>query len=237
MFFSQAAIDAVSHATSSVDDVVDTTDCTTVEIMEHPDELGDDERLVASYLIDLEKAESSIPTEKLSHPLKSVKVDDEFPLLEDKSSNVSTSPKKKPNKAVTAQTLLSCSDKCYEAIKLMEGTLKKRKSFASTNKDINLSLNALKVISSNVEKAAGAHLSSYDQTVRKRMRVQEEDLYWMSNNENDSSKVQLQKSRSTCLSVLAENANKDNVIPSKKVAKKKEQLRTRFINVQKDSKV
>eukprot|EP00957_Ditylum_brightwellii_P022494 1697449-Ditylum_brightwellii.AAC.1 len=74
----------------------------------------------------------------------------------------------KSNKAMTAQTMLSCSDRCNEAIKLLEGTLSGKKSVVASNKDLQLPLKALKCMMKEVEGTATLHLGSYDKAVKKR---------------------------------------------------------------------
>eukprot|EP00957_Ditylum_brightwellii_P189213 14402373-Ditylum_brightwellii.AAC.1 len=85
------------------------------------------------------------------------------------------------NKAISAQSLLPCSDSNLEAIHLIEMTLKSKKSVSTYSKDVGLVMSMLKEASKNMETAATSHTSSFDKAVCRLKHVQEEDEYFMNN--------------------------------------------------------
>ena len=84
---------------------------------------------------------------------------------------------KKENKAMSAKSILSCTEKCNDGINLIKNCMDGSKSIPTTNKDINIPLKYLKRVTTDVEIAASNHLTSYANILRKRKIVQEKDEF------------------------------------------------------------
>ena len=83
---------------------------------------------------------------------------------------------------MSAQSNLSCTEKCNYVINLLKNCIDGSKSIPTANKDIHLWLETLKKVTTDVEIAAYKYLTSYANILRKRKRVQEEDEFNLKNN-------------------------------------------------------
>eukprot|EP00957_Ditylum_brightwellii_P102368 7803468-Ditylum_brightwellii.AAC.1 len=115
---------------------------------------------------------------------------------------------------MTAQTMLSCSDRCNEAIKLLKGTLSGKKSVATSNKDVQLQLRVLKCMMKEVEDAATCHLGLYDKAARKRKCVQEDNEFSLQLNPKwCKTNSDVLKSRSKCSDYVKKCNDEDDSEP------------------------
>ena len=74
---------------------------------------------------------------------------------------------------MSAQSIISCTEKCNEMINLLNNSMDVSKSIPTVNKDIRLAIKTLKKETTYVEREASNHLVSYAKILRKRKRVQE----------------------------------------------------------------
>ena len=103
---------------------------------------------------------------------------------------------KKENKAMSAQSIISCTEKCNDVINLLNNFMGGSKSKPTANKDIHLALKTFNKVTTYVERAASNHLTSYAKILRKRERVQEEDDFYLKNTQYGNSV--LKKARFNC---------------------------------------
>ena len=73
---------------------------------------------------------------------------------------------KKENKAISAQSILFCTEKCNDIIILLKNSMDGSKIIPNENKVIHLSLKTLKKVTTDVEISASIHLISYANTLQ-----------------------------------------------------------------------
>ena len=78
---------------------------------------------------------------------------------------------------MSAQSIISCTEKCNDVINLLKNYMDGRKSISTANEDIYLALKTLKKVAKDVEREASNHLTPYANIIFKRKRVQEEDEF------------------------------------------------------------
>ena len=86
------------------------------------------------------------------------------------------------------------------------------KSIPTANKGIHLSLKTLKKLTTDVERAASNHLTSYSNIPHKRKIVQEEYELYLKNNQYKNST--LKKPRFNCMGFLESEDSKNRKITS-----------------------
>jgi hypothetical protein len=146
--------------------------------------------------------------------------DDEYPLMDDYKKKRNRK-KKRLNKVVSAQMLLSASDRYTSAIQLLEATVGRNKTVSSENKDLKLAISTLKSVSENVESVASKHLGSYEMILRKRKREDEKDEYMLNVRPNTLKNKTLTKTRMECKNIIIDNKkNKKEEVKLKKDNKK-----------------
>ena len=103
---------------------------------------------------------------------------------------------------MSAQSIISCAEKCNGVINLLKNCMDGRKIISTANKDIRITLKALKKVSTDAERARAEsnHLTSYANILRKRKRFQEEDDFYLKNTQCGNSA--LKKARFNCKSFL-----------------------------------
>ena len=82
---------------------------------------------------------------------------------------------------MSAQSIISCTEKCNDLINLLNNCMDGRKSIFTANKDIHLVIKTLKKATKDVERAASNHLTSYAKILHNRKRIQEEDEFYLKN--------------------------------------------------------
>ena len=97
---------------------------------------------------------------------------------------------------MSAQSMISCTEKCNDVINLLKNCMYGRKSISTANKDIHLALKNLKKVTTDLERAAFNHLRSYAKIIRKRKRVQQED--WFNLEKTKCGNAALNKTRFNC---------------------------------------
>ena len=125
-----------------------------------------------------EKESSSIPNIKDTV----TKAKDEESMCDDdkKEGDDTGDQKKKKNKLMSAQCILSSTDKCSDIIVLLENVYNKFRK----HPDVNIAINALKEVSNEISTAAFQHLGNYAKEVRKRNRVIEQHQSEQQNGKN-----------------------------------------------------
>ena len=73
---------------------------------------------------------------------------------------------------MSAQSILSCKEKCNDVINLLKNCMDSRERIPTANKDIHIALKTLKKVPRDVERAASNHLTSYAKILCKRKIVQ-----------------------------------------------------------------
>ena len=209
MFFTTKAVSAVPNSVNNIDTHVQNDKVAKAKSRVEPEvnalldyEDDDDGFVASSILLEIKSSRNSNEAKPSEENIKGeaeVKNEDTPVFVEVNDENKKDN-KDKPNKAVSAQAMLSCSDHCQEAVKLLESIMKGKKQVSTSNKDLHLVLKTLKCVSAEVEEAASAHMGSYNISVRKRKRVQEEDEYLMRNNPKQSrTNLDVHKSRFNCM--------------------------------------
>ena len=66
---------------------------------------------------------------------------------------------KKENKAMSAQSIISCTEKYNDVINLLKNSMDGIKSIPTTNKDVHISPETMKKITIDVEITASKHLT------------------------------------------------------------------------------
>ena len=69
---------------------------------------------------------------------------------------------------MSAQSIISCTEKCNDVINLLKNCMDGRKSIPTANKYTHLALKTLKQVTIDMERAASNHLTSYANIIRKR---------------------------------------------------------------------
>ena len=78
---------------------------------------------------------------------------------------------------MSAQSIISCTEKCNDVINLLKNCIDGSKSIPTANKDINLALKKVNKVTTYVKRAAYNHLTGYEKILCKRKIVQEEDEF------------------------------------------------------------
>ena len=107
---------------------------------------------------------------------------------------------------MSAQSIISCTEKCNDVIHLLKNCMDGSKSIPTANKDINISLKTSKKVTKYVERSASNHLTSYAKIPSKREILQEEDEFNLKNNQCGNSA--LNKDRFNCNSFLESEDSK-----------------------------
>ena len=63
---------------------------------------------------------------------------------------------------MSAQSIISCTEKCNDVINLLNNCLDGSKSIPTANKDVHLALKKVNKVTTYVERAASNHLTSYE---------------------------------------------------------------------------
>ena len=88
---------------------------------------------------------------------------------------------------MSAQSIISCTEKCNDVINLLKNCIDGSKSIPTSNKDIHLALKKLKKVTTYVERATYNHLTSYEKIPRNKEIVQEEDEFYQKNTQRGNS--------------------------------------------------